>query len=401
LTVAVRISTQGFMQGQVESLSRLQAEVQRTQSQVAAGTRLLSPADDPVAASRVQEHDRWMLAAGQHERNGALLDAKLSAQENAIADASDVLQRVRELAVQGGNGALDRSARQMLAAEVRQRAEQMLQIANRQSPSGEHLFAGADSGAAPFVRQGGSVQYAGNDLSRLVEIATGQRVADSIPGSDLFMSVPAGNGTFAVRAGVANAGTGIADGGSLVEPTAWDGAPYRVLIMANGDWEARDAADSLVASGAFASGGAIEFKGIRLSITGTPVAGDQFHLDPAGSEHVFATLDRLAAALEAPLATGAQRASAANELNAVLAQLSQGLDHLSGARAVIGSRLLAVEDAAASRALLREDVAASLSDLRDLDYAEALTRLNMQLTGLQAAQQSMARAGRMSLFDYL
>jgi flagellar hook-associated protein 3 FlgL len=397
----MRISTAGFMQGHVESLSRLQTEVQRTQSQVSAGTRLLNPADDPAAAARVQEHERWMLAADQQQRNGDLLGSRLALQESALADVTDVLQRVRELAVQGGNGALDTSARKMLAAEVRQRAEQLMQITNRRSPSGEYLFAGASTGSEPFARQGGAVQYAGDDLTRLVEVAPGQRIADGIAGADLFMRIAAGNGVFSIRAGAANAGTGIAGAGTLVDPSAWDGAPYRVLIMANGDWEARDAADALVASGPYASGAAIEFKGIRLSITGTPVAGDQFHIDPSGTESVFATLDRLAATLESPGATGVQRAAAANEMNAVMAQLGQGLEHMSSSRAVLGSRLLAVDDAASSRAMLREDVTASLSGLRDLDYAEALTRLNMQLTGLQAAQQSVARLGRMSLFDYL
>jgi flagellar hook-associated protein 3 FlgL len=116
---------------------------------------------------------------------------------------------------------------------------------------------------------------------------------------------------------------------------------------------------------------------------------------------MFATLERLATALEAPLGTGAQRAAATNELNAVLGQLAQGQEQLSGARAVLAARMNAVDSAAVSRTALREDVAASLSQLRDLDYAEALTRLNSQLTGLQAAQQSVARLSRMSLFDYL
>ena len=74
---------------------------------------------------------------------------------------------------------------------------------------------------------------------------------------------------------------------------------------------------------------------------------------------------------------------------------------MSGARAVVGARLSAVDTAAATRSVLREDVAKSMSQLRDTDYAEALSRLNMQMAGLQAAQQSVARLSRMSLFDYL
>jgi flagellar hook-associated protein 3 FlgL len=397
----MRISTTGFMQGHIESLARLQAGVQRTQSQVASGTKLLSPADDPVAAARVQEQERWVLAADQYERNGELLGSRLGLQESALADVGDILMRVRELAVQGGNGALDQSARRLIATEVRTNLDQLMQIGNRKAPSGEHLFAGASIGAAPFVRQGGTVQYAGDELQRFVEVAPGQRIADSLPGSEVFFRIPAGNGTFALRADAGNAGTAVVGQSSVADAAAWDGEPYRILFMANGDWEARDAADALVASGPYASGDAIEFKGIRVTVSGAPVAGDQLHIDPSGTEDMFATLERLATALEAPLGTGAQRAAATNELNAVLAQLAQGQEQLSGARAVLAARMNAVDSAATSRTALREDVAASLSQLRDLDYAEALTRLNSQLTGLQAAQQSVARLSRMSLFDYL
>jgi len=41
------------------------------------------------------------------------------------------------------------------------------------------------------------------------------------------------------------------------------------------------------------------------------------------------------------------------------------------------------------------------SDLQDLDYAQAITKMNQQLTGLQAAQASYARISQLSLFDYL
>jgi flagellar hook-associated protein 3 FlgL len=397
----MRISTTGFMQGHIESLARLQAGVQRTQSQVASGTKLLSPADDPVAAARVQEQERWVLAADQYERNGELLGSRLGLQESALADVGDILMRVRELAVQGGNGALDQSARRLIATEVRTNLDQLIQIGNRKAPSGEHLFAGASIGSAPIVRQGGAVQYAGDELQRFIEVAPGQRIADSLPGSEVFFRIPAGNGTFALRADAGNAGTAVVGQSSVADLAAWDGEPYRILFMANGDWEARDAADALVASGPYASGDAIEFKGIRVTVSGAPVAGDQLHIDPSGTEDIFATLERLATALEAPLGTGAQRAAATNELNAVLAQLAQGQEQLSGARAVLAARMNAVDSAATSRTALREDVATSLSQLRDLDYAEALTRLNSQLTGLQAAQQSVARLSRMSLFDYL
>jgi flagellar hook-associated protein 3 FlgL len=43
----------------------------------------------------------------------------------------------------------------------------------------------------------------------------------------------------------------------------------------------------------------------------------------------------------------------------------------------------------------------TLSSVRDLDYAEALSRLSQELFGLDAAQQAFARAQNLSLFRYL
>lgn len=397
----MRISTLNFLQGPIDTLGRLQAAVQRTQSEVASGTKLQSPADDPVAAGRVQELDRWLLATERQARNGGILSSRLALQESALSDATEIMQRVRELALQGGNGALDEAPRRMLATEVRARAEQLLQTANRRTPSGEHLFAGGKVAVEPFARGADGVVYHGDDTLRDLEIAPGQRVADGFSGADLFVRIPAGNGQFAMRADPANAGTGVLGAGSVVTPSAWVADDYEIAFTAPGAWEARDSDGAVVASGTRVDGQAIEFRGIRVALSGAPAAGDRFVVEAGGTEDMFSTLDRLAAALEAPVGDAAQRSAVANEVNAVLRQLEPALEHLVNARSVVGARLNAVDYATASRETLKEDVTANLSKLRDTDMAEAIARLNQQMTGLQAAQQSYARIARLSLFDYL
>jgi len=43
----------------------------------------------------------------------------------------------------------------------------------------------------------------------------------------------------------------------------------------------------------------------------------------------------------------------------------------------------------------------TLSGIQDLDYAEAISRLNLQMVGLQASQQAFTRIQNLSLFNYL
>jgi flagellar hook-associated protein 3 FlgL len=42
-----------------------------------------------------------------------------------------------------------------------------------------------------------------------------------------------------------------------------------------------------------------------------------------------------------------------------------------------------------------------LADVRDLDYAEAITRLTKEQFILQAAQQTFSKISNLSLFDFL
>jgi flagellar hook-associated protein 3 FlgL len=43
----------------------------------------------------------------------------------------------------------------------------------------------------------------------------------------------------------------------------------------------------------------------------------------------------------------------------------------------------------------------SRANLRDLDYAEAITKLTAKITSLQAAQKSYAKISQLSLFSYI
>ncbi len=110
----------------------------------------------------------------------------------------------------------------------------------------------------------------------------------------------------------------------------------------------------------------------------------------SGVQSVFEIVKRLATELEANAPT-----------TGVLAELDAALDNLLVVRARVGARLNAIEDQAAVHESLALDLEQTLSRLQDLDYAEAVARLNRELVGLQAAQQLYARLAGMSLFDFL
>jgi flagellar hook-associated protein 3 FlgL len=122
---------------------------------------------------------------------------------------------------------------------------------------------------------------------------------------------------------------------------------------------------------------------------------------PAGTESIFKTVDDLVAALGRGGDTAEARAQLGTAVNKALGQLDRDLNHVIDLRAEIGSRMAALDNAASLRDDLDTELTGSLSRLRDLDYAAAVSTLNQQMVGLQAAQAAYTRIGQMSLFDYL
>lgn len=109
-----------------------------------------------------------------------------------------------------------------------------------------------------------------------------------------------------------------------------------------------------------------------------------------GTQNIFESLEQLALDMES------------NVVNPTAPDdMSLAIDHMAGFLAVAGARQNAID----SHRVLNDDIVyqgqKTLSAIQDLDYAEAVSRLNLQLTGLQAAQESFARIQNLSLFSFL
>lgn len=399
----MRISTAGMHNNAIATMMQRSLELARTQEQISTMKRVNSPADDPIAAVHILELERALQEAEQFARNANTAQNRLSYEEQSLADAVNVLQKVRDLTVQANSGTLDAASRELIAVEVEARLRELMDIANRKDASGEYLFSGYSTRTEPFGRNGESVTYFGDQGVRYLQITATQRIADGHSGYEVFVNVPQGNGVFVTGASAANTGTGSIDSGSVVNRATWQAneGTYTIRFTSPTEWEVVDSNNAQVTTGTFTPGGTISFNGIQVEIKGEPAAGDEFTVSPSGTEDMFTTLDKLLANLRRPSASPTENAHYGTVMAATLTQLDQALDHLSAVRGQIGARLSAIETSEASREDRKIELQESLSELRDLDYAEALTRLNQQLVGLQAAQASYMKIANLSLFNYL
>lgn len=87
--------------------------------------------------------------------------------------------------------------------------------------------------------------------------------------------------------------------------------------------------------------------------------------------------------------------------NDVLDDLDLALDNFLTIRTTVGARMRALDDQELQNEKFVLDMQTTLSEVRDLDYAEAISRFNIEQTALQAAQQAFSRVQNLSLFNFL
>jgi flagellar hook-associated protein 3 FlgL len=401
----MRLSTAGLHRNSINAILEQQTRLARTQEQITTGKRFSSAAEDPIAATRAAALDRTLAENAQFERNSNILEARLNYEEQSLADVSNLLQQVRELSLQGANTTLGPTERGMLANDVRQKLAALMDLANGVDANGEYLFAGTSTSTRPFVQDVGGVSYLGDATNRQIRISATQSLADSHSGVDAFMNITERNGVFTTNVTTTNTGGATIDVGRVSDLSAWVADNYTLQFTSPTDWQIVDdtaPTPVVVASGAgFTSGQSISFNGISVTVTGTPAANDSFSITPAQGLDLFAIVEDVANALELGTGTPSDAAVFQSRIGATLANLDQALERVSTTRADVGSRLNAVDAAKDARADEAVDLQALLSDLRDLDYAEAISRLNQEYAGLQAAQAAYTRVAQLSLFDFL
>lgn len=403
----IRISTNYTQEQGVQYMRDAQKRVSDTQSELATGKRVLTPADDPVGAARLVELRHQIDTTARYQTNISLATGRLSTSDSVLDELGQLTQRARELVVQANNAPLADSDRASIAQELRQIRGQMLEHANSRDGNGDYLYAGYKTQTTPFVETpAGKVVYQGDSGQRLLGIAPTRSVAVSDAGDDVFMNVRAGNGTFVTTAADTNSGTAVIQPGDLLDPAAFQHHRFRIDFVTADQYTITDlSAVPAVAPGPpqvlDTSTGRIELNGVSVKLTGAPAAGDAFEVAPAPYQDVFTTFDTIISALETPSDAKTGPTKLAQSMADALQNLDQVQSKFLNVRTQIGARLngLDTQQAANSEFSLRMEKIAN--DIEGLDYAEASSKLAAYTLTLQAAQQSYVKIQGLNLFNYL
>ena len=160
-------------------------------------TRIKKLRDDPMAASRSTRFQSEIMRNERYEKNVQEVRGTIATAEGDLRSGMDILQRIRELGVQGANGTLDKTQMGYIGQEVDQLLGELLTIANTKDQNGNYLFSGTLSRTTPFRLTMGrvpggsgdkvvSVDYLGNIGRNAAEVSEGAEVGINLPGNVAF-----------------------------------------------------------------------------------------------------------------------------------------------------------------------------------------------------------------------
>ncbi|MGB9102963.1 MAG: flagellar hook-associated protein FlgL [Stenotrophomonas indicatrix] len=394
-----RIST-GMMYSQsVALMMAKQAKLSHLEQQIATGSKIVSAKDDPVAAGAAVGLDRSLAALERMKLNGNNVQNRLGVQENTLAQVNDLMARVNDLTIQASNPALSAPDKKTLITELNQIREGLLSLANSSDGTGRYVFGGTNDSDPPFAKIDGKVVYRGDQTQRQVEVGPDTYVRDALPGSEIFLRIPTGDGFVDGSAAAGNAGNGVLTNITRDGSDSWNGQSFSVRFTAADQYEVLDGAGNVTGTGTYKAGSELEINGVRLQIAGAPAAGDSFNVQAASSRDIFGTMDKLIAALDADTGTPAKMAAQQNELQSALRDVGRAAERMIDSRAAGGAQLKALDNAAEMREANGVTLKTTLSEMRDLDYADALSQYQLESTALQAAQTLFSQMQSMSLFN--
>jgi len=405
----MRISTQSFYEQSQTAIGAQQSSLLRVQQQMGAMTKILAPSDDPLGATRALAASQSIALNSQYATSRTQATQTLSLEENSLQSVTTILQNIKGLLVQAGNGTMADADRASIATTLQSSIDQLQGLANTDDGNGQFLFAGFKSASAPFVRQAdGSILYAGDQGQRLMQVDGSRQMAGTDDGRSIFQTVQGGAG-YVSASPVGNTGSGVFGPASVVDLADPNYGKDFVISFPTATTYQVDTATvpsvPVVPATAFTAGSPVQFGGLQISITGAPAAGDSFSVATAknAGTDMFAAIGDVITALRAPVdnAGPAAQAKLLNALSTGNRKITNAHDNVLTVRASVGTRLQeldALETTGDSRALYDKSY---LSDLQDLDYASAISEFYQRQTALQASQQTFVRIQQISLFNYL
>lgn len=190
----MRITNSMMVSSLMMNLEKNLARMSRKQDEMASGKSVIRASDNPIEASKILKYKTDISELDQFARNTNDALSWLEITESSISDTGTVLQRLRELSVQGANGTNTAEDTQKIAKEAENLRKQLISNGNFNF-AGRYIFSGTQTDKPLFKDDGSfNINVTQVDIASpqktLYQIGVGEDINVSTPGLDVYGYVP-------------------------------------------------------------------------------------------------------------------------------------------------------------------------------------------------------------------
>ena len=183
----MRISTAQYYKTNADQLQTRQNKVAEVQAKLGSGKQLLHPSENPSKADLISRLESGKERQAVYGKNVDAAQTRLTSEEAVLTSMTQIMQRITELTVQGGNDTLAPEDRAVIAAEVKALRDELLNLANTQDINGNYIFSGNKVQAPAFVESSSGVVTYNGDHGRLqINVSDVRRLSINTIGPELF-----------------------------------------------------------------------------------------------------------------------------------------------------------------------------------------------------------------------
>lgn len=191
----MQISTNFLFDRASKQMGSLQNDLAKSQAQIAAQKQVMSPSDAPDQSSVIT---RLKSVLSHNEGYTKALDAvqaRLESETTNLSSASDLLVRIKELALQANSATQGKTSRAAIATEMKGLRDQLLSLANATDTTGNYIFSGSKVKTPAFSSDAnGVVTYQGDQTRMSVAVGDQRTIAINRPGTNAFVRVVRSDG---------------------------------------------------------------------------------------------------------------------------------------------------------------------------------------------------------------
>jgi flagellar hook-associated protein 3 FlgL len=179
--------TQGMLAANsLKQISNSYNKLETLQNQLSTGKKITRPSDDPVVATKGMAYRSNLSEVNQYKRNLTEAQSWFDSSESGLEQVNSILQRTKELVVQGLNDTNESDDRQAIAREIEQLKLDYMQVGNTQV-AGNYIFNGVNVGAPPISENASGTIESNINLDPFsIEVSKGIQLRVNIHAENIF-----------------------------------------------------------------------------------------------------------------------------------------------------------------------------------------------------------------------